>query len=64
MSVLTAVFLAGLKSKRRFAEAGRVLLEYARDVEAAVEALVEGGEFTEALRLVRLPMVLFDFLES
>jgi len=41
-----------LRAKRRFAEAGRVLLEYGRDVEAAVGALVEGAAFAEALRLV------------
>lgn len=35
-------------------EAGRVLLDYGRDVEAAVEALVEGGAFVEAIRLVSL----------
>jgi elongator complex protein 1 len=43
-----------LRSKRRFVEAGRVLLEYGRDVEAAVGVLVEGAAFAEALRLVRL----------
>lgn len=41
-----------LRSKRRFIDAGRVLLDYGRDVEAAVEALVEGSAFAEAIRLV------------
>ena len=51
----TAVAVAeGLKGKRRFAEAGRVLLEYARDVEGAVEVLVEGAAFAEAVRLAAL----------
>lgn len=45
---------ATLKLRRRYVEAGRVLLEYGRDVEAAVEALVEGGAFVEAIRLVCL----------
>ncbi|KAM0790761.1 hypothetical protein ACM66B_004611 [Microbotryomycetes sp. NB124-2] len=43
-----------LRAKRRYAEAGRVLLEYARDVDAACEAFVEGGEFSEALRIATL----------
>ncbi|ORY54599.1 IKI3 family-domain-containing protein [Leucosporidium creatinivorum] len=43
-----------LRAKRRFTEAGRVLLEYGRDVEAAVGALVEGAAFAEALRLTSL----------
>lgn len=41
-----------LRAKQRWAEAGRVLLEYGRDVESAIEALVEGQAFAEALRLV------------
>ncbi len=44
----------GLKGKRRFAEAGRVLLEYARDVEGAVGVLCEGAAFAEAVRLAAL----------
>lgn len=45
---------SALRSKRRFADAGRVLLEYARDVEQAVEALVEGALLSEAVRLTAL----------
>lgn len=42
-----------LKSKRRYAEAGRVLQEYGRDIDGAVATLVEGNAFVEAIRLVR-----------
>ena len=48
-------YVETLTSKRRYADAGRVLLEYGRDAEAAVEVLVEGTLHSEALRLVRLP---------
>ena len=41
-----------LVTHRRHAEAGKVLLEYGRDVEAAVGALVEGNLFADAIRLV------------
>lgn len=41
-----------LRGKARHAEAGRVLLEYGRDVKGAVSVLSEGGLFSEALRLV------------
>lgn len=50
---LTHKHTDGLKSKGRHAEAGRVLLEYGRNVKAAVYALSEGALFAEALRLVR-----------
>lgn len=43
-----------LVSRRRHADAGRVLLEYGRDVDAAVDALVEGTLFAEAMRLTTL----------
>ncbi|GAA5870104.1 hypothetical protein JCM1840_003583 [Sporobolomyces johnsonii] len=43
-----------LTGKRRYAEAGRVLLEYGRDVEAAVGALCEGNLYSEAVRLTAL----------
>ncbi|EJD52142.1 IKI3-domain-containing protein [Auricularia subglabra TFB-10046 SS5] len=42
----------GLSSKRRYAEAATVYLDYADDVDAAVHVLVEGNEFAEAQRLV------------
>lgn len=41
-----------LKGKGRYAEAGRVLLEYGRDVKGAVAALSEGNDFAEAMRIV------------
>ncbi|KDE09564.1 hypothetical protein MVLG_00459 [Microbotryum lychnidis-dioicae p1A1 Lamole] len=43
-----------LRGKRRFSEAGRVLLEYGRDLEAAVHVLIEGNEFAECLRICSL----------
>ncbi|SCZ89323.1 BZ3500_MvSof-1268-A1-R1_Chr1-1g01107 [Microbotryum saponariae] len=43
-----------LRGKRRFSEAGRVLLEYGRDLEAAVQVLIEGNEFAECLRICSL----------
>ncbi|KAK4047856.1 putative elongator complex protein 1 [Microbotryomycetes sp. JL221] len=43
-----------LRAKRRFAEAGRVVLEYARDVDAACDILLEGNEFDEAHRIASL----------
>lgn len=49
---LAVSFLESLRGKRRYVEAGRVLLDYGRDVEAAVGALVEGTAFAEAIRLV------------
>ena len=41
-----------LRGKRRFAEAGRVLLEYGRDIDAACQSYIDGSEFKEALRIV------------
>ncbi|GAA6006180.1 hypothetical protein JCM11491_002062 [Sporobolomyces phaffii] len=43
-----------LAGKRRYAEAGKVLLEYARDLPAAVNILCEGNLFAEAVRLTVL----------
>ncbi|GAA6015095.1 hypothetical protein JCM10207_008729 [Rhodosporidiobolus poonsookiae] len=43
-----------LTGKRRYAEAARVLLEYGKDVEAAVQALCEGNLYSEAVRVVAL----------
>lgn len=42
-----------LSSKKRYQEAARVLLDYARDVREAVIALVQGNHFSEARRVVR-----------
>ncbi|GAA5975319.1 hypothetical protein JCM5350_006430 [Sporobolomyces pararoseus] len=43
-----------LTSKRRYAEAGKVLLEYGQDLPAAIDALCEGNLFAEAVRLTAL----------
>ncbi|GMK55839.1 hypothetical protein CspeluHIS016_0208950 [Cutaneotrichosporon spelunceum] len=40
-----------LSSRGRHAEAGQVLVDYAEDVDAAVDVLSRGGEFAEAYRL-------------
>lgn len=44
-----------MSSKKRFADAARVLLDYAKDVRHAVIALVEGNSFSEARRIVSYP---------
>ncbi|EGO00816.1 hypothetical protein SERLA73DRAFT_50627 [Serpula lacrymans var. lacrymans S7.3] len=41
-----------LTSKKRHAEAARVLLDYSKDVRQAVIALVNGNEFSEARRII------------
>lgn len=41
-----------LTSKKRYAEAGHVLVDYAEDVREAVIALVQGNQFSEARRIV------------
>ncbi|KAJ6488261.1 pol II transcription elongation factor [Mycena vitilis] len=43
-----------LASKKRYSEAGRVLLDYAKDVREAIIALVQGNCFSEARRIVTL----------
>ncbi|KAG2015494.1 pol II transcription elongation factor [Coprinopsis cinerea AmutBmut pab1-1] len=40
-----------LSSKKRYSEAGRVLLDYAKDVKEAVVAFSQGNEFSEARRI-------------
>jgi len=42
-----------LSSKKRYTDAAQVLLEYAKDVRGAVNALVQGNAFSEAKRIVR-----------
>ncbi|KAE9404784.1 IKI3-domain-containing protein [Gymnopus androsaceus JB14] len=43
-----------LVSKKRFAEAARLILDYTTDVRMAVITLVQGNEFSEALRITTL----------
>ncbi|KIP09060.1 hypothetical protein PHLGIDRAFT_68294 [Phlebiopsis gigantea 11061_1 CR5-6] len=43
-----------LSSKKRYQEASRVLLDYAKDVREAVVALVQGNCFSEARRVITL----------
>ena len=45
-------FVDDLNSKKRYAEAATVLLDYARDVRQAVIAYVEGNFFADARRIV------------
>jgi hypothetical protein len=45
-------FTEDLGSKKRYTEAGQVLLDYAEDVREAVIILVEGNQFSEARRIV------------
>ena len=45
-------FTEDLGSKKRYAEAGQVLLDYAEDVREAVIILVQGNQFSEARRIV------------
>lgn len=53
---------SALRTKGRHAEAGRVLVEYGRDVKEAVVVLSEGNEFSEAVRIVSNPR--FSFIGS
>lgn len=46
------VLIDGLNSKKRYAEAATVLLDYAGDVRQAVIAYVEGNLFADARRIV------------
>lgn len=41
-----------LASRKRYSEAGRVLLDYAKNVEEAITAFAQGGDFPEADRQV------------
>lgn len=47
-------FTEDLTSKKRHNEAARVLLDYAKHVRQAVIALVQGNDFSEARRIVRV----------
>ncbi len=47
-------YIGNLKAAKRFSEAARVWLDYARDVEEGVVTLLEGGCWEEALRVVHL----------
>ncbi|KAI5890064.1 IkappaB kinase complex, IKAP component [Schizophyllum commune H4-8] len=44
----------GLVAKKKYADAGRVLLDYAHDVREAVIALVQGNLFSAARRIIAL----------
>ncbi|KAL4071351.1 IKI3 family-domain-containing protein [Scleroderma yunnanense] len=46
-----------LLSKKRFSEAARVFIDYARDDTQAVVALVQGNEFSEARRIISLSVI-------
>jgi elongator complex protein 1 len=46
------IFVDDLSSKKRYAEAATVLLDYAGDVRQAVIAYVEGNFFADARRIV------------
>ncbi|KAF8504860.1 IkappaB kinase complex IKAP component [Russula emetica] len=43
-----------LGSKKRYTEAGQVLIDYAEDVREAVITLVQGNQFSEARRIITL----------
>jgi elongator complex protein 1 len=45
-------FTEDLTSKKRYTEAGHVLLDYAEDDREAIIALVQGNQFSEARRIV------------
>lgn len=51
-----------LFSKKRYAEAARVLLDYSKDTREAVIALVSGNAFSEARRVVRQFFFMFSQL--
>lgn len=52
---LNFVIVEDLSSKKRYAEAARVFLDYAGDIRQAVIAFVEGNLFAEARRIVSDP---------
>ncbi|KAL1687873.1 IKI3 family-domain-containing protein [Schizophyllum commune] len=56
----------GLVSKKKYADAGRVLLDHAHDVREAVIALVQGNLFSNARRVITLhnrPELLEDIVQ-
>ena len=50
------ILVEDLSSKKRHAEAARVLLDYCKDLREAVIAMVQGNGFSEARRIVRLSL--------
>jgi elongator complex protein 1 len=57
---LTQTLIDDLNSKKRYAEAATVLLDYAGDVRQAVIAYVEGNLFADARRVVSSPFSLAE----
>lgn len=55
---INRIFADDLNSKKRYAEAGTVLLDYVGDVRQAVIAYVEGNLFSDARRVVSPPLPL------
>jgi hypothetical protein len=53
-----------LTSKKRYTEAGHVLLDYAEDVREAVIALAQGNQFSEARRIVSSSPIRFSLSRS
>jgi elongator complex protein 1 len=53
LPIANILFSEDLASKKRYSDAARVLLDYAKDVREAVIALVQGNCFSEARRIVR-----------
>ena len=45
-----------LASRGRHGEAAQTFLDYAQDVDSAVDVLCRGNEFAEAYRIVRIPV--------
>ena len=54
LTYLPALNTERLSLKKRYHESARILLDYCKDVREAVVALVQGNDFAEARRIVRL----------
>ncbi|KAM3588825.1 putative elongator complex protein 1 [Umbelopsis sp. WA50703] len=51
ISDLAYSLIESLKEKRRYDEAARIALDYAKDVENAVESLIKGNHWSESVRV-------------